>query len=72
MQPSKLKMPLAVQVVKAVLYAFVGIRRRIDMQADLDRLPLLPVVAGGLIAAALFVCTLLFIVRLVIAPAAAA
>ena len=59
-------MPLALQVTKAVLYSFIGIRRRIDMQADLDHLPLLPVVAGGLIAAALFVGALLFVVRLAV------
>lgn len=66
MQSSNLKMPIAVQVVKAVLYSFVGIRRRIDMQADLDHLPLLPIVVGGLIAAALFVGALLFVVRLAV------
>jgi hypothetical protein len=67
MESSNLKVPLALQVVKAVLYSFIGIRRRIDMQADLDRLPLLPVIVGGLIAAAVFVGTLLFTVRMVVA-----
>lgn len=71
MQLLNLKMPLALQVVNAVLYSFTGNRRRIDMQADLDRLPLLPVRVGNLIAAGVFVGSVLVVVRLIVGQSAA-
>jgi hypothetical protein len=60
-------MPLALQIIKAILFSFVGIRKRIDMQADFDRLPLWPLIVGGVLAAALFVSAVVFVVRLVVA-----
>ncbi len=66
MPAAKQTSPVTLQIVKAVLYSFIGIRKRIDMEADLNRLPLLPVIAGGVIAAALFVGSVLFVVRMVV------
>jgi Protein of unknown function (DUF2970) len=58
------------QVAKAVLWSFLGIRRRAEHEADLVRLTPLQVIVAGLIGAALFVGTLVLIVRFVISQAA--
>jgi hypothetical protein len=58
------------QVAKAVLWSFLGIRRRTEHEADSVRLSPAQVIVAGLIGAALFVGTLVFIVRLVISRAA--
>jgi hypothetical protein len=60
----------AVQVAKAVFWSFFGIRRRAEHEADLVRLTPVQVIVAGLIGAALFVATLLLIVRFVISQAA--
>jgi len=61
--------PLA--VAKAVFWSFLGIRRRAEHEADAVRLTPAQVIVAGLIGAALFVGTLVLIVRLVISQAAA-
>jgi hypothetical protein len=58
------------QVAKAVLWSFLGIRRRAEHEADLVRLTPLQVIVAGLIGAVLFVGTLVLIVRFVISQAA--
>ena len=65
--PKKAK-PL--QVAKAVFWSFFGIRRRAEHEADLVRLTPVQVIVAGLIGAALFVATLVLIVRFVIGQAA--
>ena len=62
--------PLFIQIVGAVLWSFFGIRKRVNMRADFDRLPILAVIAGGVIAAALFVGGLLAVVWLIISQIA--
>ncbi len=57
------------QVFKAVLWSFLGIRRRAEHEADAIRLRLPQVVAVGIMCAALFVFTLIFVVHLVITRA---
>jgi hypothetical protein len=59
--------PLA--VAKAVFWSFLGIRRRAEHAADAVRLTPAQVIVAGLIGAALFVGTLVLIVRLVISQA---
>ena len=58
------------QVAKAVFWSFFGIRRRAEHEADLVRLTPVQVIVAGLIGAALFVATLVLIVRFVIGQAA--
>ncbi|TWI63577.1 Protein of unknown function (DUF2970) [Pseudoduganella lurida] len=54
--------------LKAVLWSFVGLRRKSDFDQDSGRLNPLHVIAAGLLAAALFVIVLIVIVRLVVSP----
>lgn len=63
--------PAAPSLAKAVLWSFFGVRKRRAMEGDIAGLKPVQVVAAGLIGAALFVLTLLTVVRLVIAGAAA-
>ena len=58
------------QVFKAVLWSFFGIRKRAAHEADTLRLHPAQVVVAGLIAAALFIAILVLIVRFVINHAA--
>jgi Protein of unknown function (DUF2970) len=58
------------QVAKAVFWSFFGIRRRTEHEADVGRLTPVQVIVAGLIGAALFIGTLLLIVRFVISQAA--
>lgn len=55
-----------VQVAKAVFWSFLGIRRRSQHEADAVQLKPIQIVIAGLIGAALFVLTLLLVVRFVI------
>ena len=54
------------QVLKAVLWSFLGIRRRAEHEADALRLKPVHVIVAGLLLAALFVVALIMVVRLVI------
>jgi diacylglycerol kinase len=58
------------QVAKAVFWSFFGIRRRAEHEADVKQLTPVQVIVAGLIGAALFVATLVLIVRFVIGQAA--
>ena len=58
------------QVAKAVFWSFFGIRRRAEHEADVGRLSPVQVIVAGLIGAALFIGTLVLIVRFVISQAA--
>jgi preprotein translocase subunit Sec61beta len=55
------------QTIKAVLWSFFGVRRRADHESDVTKLNPVHVVIAGLIVAALFVVTLLMVVRWVVA-----
>ena len=59
------------QVAKTVFWSFLGIRKRTEHEADLVRLTPAQVIVAGLIGAALFVGTLILVVKLVISRAAA-
>ena len=61
--------PLTLQTTKAVLWSFLGICKRADLRADFERLPVLPVAVGGILAAAIFVLTVLIAVRLAVTHA---
>ncbi len=59
-----------VEVGKAVFWSFLGIRRRAAHESDAVRLTPVQVIVAGLIGAALFIGTLVLIVKLVISRAA--
>jgi len=63
-QAQKKASPL--QVAKAVFWSFLGIRKRRDYDADSVELKPLQVIVAGLIGAALFVASLILLVRFVI------
>lgn len=54
------------QVAKAVLWAFAGIRKKSDYEYDIETIKPAQVIIGGLIGGALFVVSILLLVRLVI------
>jgi len=66
--PTKRASPL--QVVKAVFWSFLGIRRRAEHESDVVRLSLVQVVVAGWLGAAIFVAVLILIVRVVVNTAA--
>ncbi len=54
-----------IQVAKAVFWAFFGVRKESDHAADILTLTLGQIVIGGIIGAALFVGSLLLLVKFV-------
>ena len=53
------------QVAKAVFWSFFGVRRKKDYESDSVSISPVQVIAAGLIGAALFVLTLIMVVKLV-------
>jgi len=53
------------RAISAVLGAFIGIRKSADRDQDLAKLKPIHVILTGIIAAALFVVTIVFLVRLI-------
>jgi preprotein translocase subunit Sec61beta len=58
-------------VAKTVFWSFLGIRKRAEHEADAVRISPKQVIIAGLIGAALFITTLLLLVRFVISMVAA-
>jgi hypothetical protein len=54
------------QSMKAVLWAFFGVRKRRDLEADATSLNPLHVLAAALIGAAIFIAILILVVRAVV------
>lgn len=54
------------QIAKAVLWAFAGIRKKSDYEFDIATLKPAQVIIGGLIGGALFVASILLLVRIVL------
>ncbi len=54
------------QTMKAVLWSFLGIRKRSDYENDVQNLNPVHVIIAGLIGAGLFVLILILIVRMVV------
>lgn len=52
--------------MKAVMWSFLGVRKRRDLEADAAQLNPLHVVIAGLIGAAIFIAILIVVVRLVV------
>jgi hypothetical protein len=53
------------QVVKAVLSAFIGIRKRSGHERDVATITPVQVIVTGIIAAVIFVLSLVFLVKLI-------
>ncbi|SEA07125.1 MAG: DUF2970 domain-containing protein [Paraburkholderia sp.] len=54
------------QSLRAVLWSFLGVRKRRDLEADATQLNPLHVVVAAVICAAIFIGVLIFVVRLVV------
>lgn len=54
------------QVAKAVLFAFMGIRKRSDLEQDAASLTPAQVIVGGIVGAMVFVLGVMLIVRLIV------
>jgi len=58
------------QLAKAVLWSFLGIRARAAHESDLTQLKPAQVIIAGLIGAAIFVLSLVLLVRFIVGSAA--
>ncbi|WP_295627759.1 DUF2970 domain-containing protein [uncultured Nitrosomonas sp.] len=54
------------QVAKAVMFAFMGIRKKSDLEHDAATLKPAQVIIGGIIGAIIFVLSIMLVVRLVV------
>ncbi len=54
------------QVAKAVMFAFMGIRKKSDLEHDAATLKPAQVIIGGIIGGILFVISLMLLVRLIV------
>ena len=55
----------AVEVAKAVFWSFFGVRKKVDYASDTASISPVQVVVAGVVGAAIFVATLVTIVKLV-------
>ena len=60
------------QTVKAVAWSFLGIRRRAGYEQDVQRLNPVHVIIAGIVGAALFIASLLLLVRWIVGSGVAA
>ncbi len=58
------------QVAKAVFWSFLGIRRRAEHESDVTQLKPAQVIIAGLIGAAIFVLSLVLLVKFIVSRAA--
>ena len=58
------------QVARAVFWSFLGIRRRAEHESDAAHLKVAHVIVAGIIGAAIFVLTLVLLVRFIVGRAA--
>ena len=61
--PPHQRKPSVMTTVRAVLWGFLGVRRKADYQKDIDRLNPLHLIAVGLVLALLFVLGLMVLVN---------
>lgn len=54
------------RVFKTVFWSFFGVRRRADNEADLANITPVQVIIAGIIGAAIFVTTLILLVRFIV------
>lgn len=69
MTPSPRQRHVAVlDTVKAVLWSFIGLRRRADFERDVQKLNPVVVLATGVVMAFVFIGVLMLIVHWVVSP----
>jgi hypothetical protein len=61
------KKPSFFRSIRAVLWAFLGIRNKAGLQNDVASLSFVHIIIAGVLGAVLFMATLLLIVNLVVA-----
>jgi hypothetical protein len=61
------KQPSFLDVLKTIAFGALGVRRRADHERETTRIKPLHIIIAGIIAAALFILTLVTIVRVVVA-----
>ena len=66
----EIKTASPLQVAKAVFWSFFGIRRRAEHERDLAQIKPVQVVIAGLVGAAIFVLSLILVVKFIIGRAA--
>jgi hypothetical protein len=54
------------QVAKAVIFAFMGIRKKSDLENDAATLKPAQLIVGGIIGGVLFVISIMLLVRLIV------
>jgi hypothetical protein len=69
MAEPELKTASPLQVAKAVFWSFLGVRRRAEHEKDLAQIKPVQVVIAGLIGAAIFVSSLVLLVKFIIGRA---
>jgi len=62
--------PSVLTIAKTVLWSFFGVRRRVQHEAESVNIKPLHVIVAGIIGAALFVISLLVLVRFITSAAA--
>jgi uncharacterized membrane protein YidH (DUF202 family) len=60
--PPHQRKPALLDTIRAVLWGFLGVRRKTDSQQDIDKLNPLHLIAVGLVLAVLFVVGLMVLV----------
>jgi hypothetical protein len=58
------------QIAKAVFWSFLGIRRRAEHESDVTQLKPAQVIIAGLVGAAIFVLSLVLLVKFIVSRAA--
>jgi hypothetical protein len=66
MADPEVKSASPLQVAKAVFWSFFGVRRRAEHEKDLAQIKPVQVVIAGIIGAAIFVLSLVMLVRFII------
>jgi len=69
MKDGQSRKPSLLAVVKTVLWAFFGVRKRLGHEQDTVQVSPLQIIITGVIAAALFVTGLILLVRFIISNA---
>jgi hypothetical protein len=59
-----------IQVAKAVFWSFLGVRKRAEHEKDLTQIKPAQIVIAGLVGAAIFVLSLVLLVKFIISRAA--
>jgi hypothetical protein len=70
MTEPEVKTASPLQVAKAVFWSFFGVRRRTEHEKDLAQIKPAQVVIAGLIGAAIFILSLVLLVKFIIGRAA--